>query len=66
MTETKEAIWRVDPDKCIGCGDCVIICPTKALGMENKRPYVKDPKSCCRESCRICEYHCQKFAIKAY
>ena len=65
-TTAIDAEWKVDPKKCIVCGDCVVICPVGALKMENKVAAMVDPASCCRESCRICEYHCCKGAIRAY
>ncbi len=65
-TSVAQAEWKVDPKKCNGCGDCVVICPVGALKVEKKVAVMADPASCCRQSCRICEYHCQKDAIRAY
>lgn len=58
-TSVAEDKWEVDSTNCIGCGDCVVICPVGALRLENGVAIMVDPASCCRESCRICEYHCQ-------
>ena len=67
MKETSLKIeWEVDPAKCNGCGDCMIICPVKALKVVKKVAIMADPASCCRESCRICEYNCPEEAIIAY
>jgi NAD-dependent dihydropyrimidine dehydrogenase PreA subunit len=63
---TAQTKWRVDSTKCDGCGGCVVICPVRALGMRKKVPVVVDAASCCRESCRLCEYQCWSGAISAY
>ncbi|BBO66217.1 hypothetical protein DSCA_01470 [Desulfosarcina alkanivorans] len=31
LTMGMEETVRVDPDRCIGCGLCVVTCPTEAL-----------------------------------
>ncbi len=31
----KDRIWEIDRLRCIACGECVEICPKKALTMEN-------------------------------
>jgi NAD-dependent dihydropyrimidine dehydrogenase PreA subunit len=61
-----EIRWEVDSAKCKGCGDCVIVCPVRALRISRKVAKLTDPESCCRDSCRICEYHCPEGAIRAY
>jgi len=61
-----EAEWRIDPKRCNGCGDCVVICPVGALKVIKKVATMVDQASCCRESCRICERHCSRDAILAY
>ena len=33
---------KVDVDKCTGCGDCVDICPIKALEIKNSKVIVSD------------------------
>jgi MinD superfamily P-loop ATPase len=58
--------WEVEAVKCTGCGDCVILCPVKALKIVKKVAALADAKSCCGASCRICEYHCSQEAIRAY
>ena len=58
--------WQVEPTKCDGCGDCVVICPVGALKIRRKVAVMVEPESCCRGSCRICEYHCSNDAIRAY
>ncbi len=61
-----ETGWRVDPTKCVACGDCVIYCPVKALKLVKKVATMADEASCCRESCRLCEFICLSDAIRAY
>lgn len=62
----QEARWMVNPTKCTGCGDCTIMCPVGALKIKQKVATLVDAASCCRETCRICEYICPENAIKAY
>jgi energy-converting hydrogenase A subunit P len=47
--------YRVDTEKCIGCGKCTIHCPTKAITMENRKAVI-DPGKCI--SCGVCEKVC--------
>ena len=65
-TSTAKSQWKVDPKKCAGCGDCVVICPVGALKVKRKVAIMVDVAACCRDSCRICEYHCHRGAITAY
>lgn len=43
-------------NQCIGCGDCVEICPAKAISIIDKRQYIETKKCircyCCHEICR--------------
>ena len=63
---TLETRWVIDPIKCTGCGDCVFICPVRTIKLVKKIAVLADPAGCCRESCRICEYHCPEGAIRAF
>ncbi len=42
-------------EKCIGCGECKVICPKEAISIEEKRAIVDDSKCircfCCHEVC---------------
>lgn len=60
--------WRVDLEKCNGCGLCFQICPSGAIGWEDKRPkpvYIrynsKDYPPCM--GCRDCVAVCRQDAI---
>ena len=64
LNNSSEIGWEIDPAKCTGCGDCVVICPVRALKMVKKVAAMHDKASCCLASCRICELHCGQGAIK--
>lgn len=64
----------IDADLCIGCGDCVEVCPTEALalrersaagefpGREEPLAYVADPEAC--SYCAYCEPICPTAAVE--
>ena len=67
----------IDPEACVGCGDCNLICPVSvftalpASRQKESNQFLKrtiftnmDVESCCGESCRACQYGCWKGAIK--
>lgn len=48
--------YRIDPEKCKGCGRCARKCPVGCISGEKKKPYVIDSERCikcgtCLESC---------------
>ncbi|WP_418791856.1 DUF362 domain-containing protein [Phosphitispora sp. TUW77] len=49
----------VDKEKCIGCGQCVDVCPVEAIKIENGIAVVSDE---CIE-CGACESECPENAI---
>ena len=51
----------LDPNKCVGCGVCVKMCPPKSLKLSGGRP-VFDLPHCIR--CFCCQEHCPKGAIE--
>lgn len=54
----------VSEEKCIGCGDCVKVCPVVAISFEKtegKRKAIVDPSIC--QGCNICVSRCQHDAM---
>jgi ferredoxin len=49
----------IDKKKCIGCGDCVDVCPVEALSIENEKAVVNDE---CID-CGACVNTCPNDAI---
>ncbi|MFW5890846.1 MAG: 4Fe-4S dicluster domain-containing protein [bacterium] len=47
-------------DKCVGCGDCVLNCPSDALKMKENFPEL-DLENCTR--CFCCQELCSKEAV---
>ena len=43
---------RIDPVRCDGCGDCVVVCPENAITGEVGSDHVIDPERCSR--CGLC------------
>jgi ferredoxin len=50
---------NIDKNKCIGCGDCVDVCPVEALSIENEKAVVNDE---CID-CGACVNTCPEEAI---
>ena len=48
--------FKIDPDKCIGCGLCKENCPAETISGEIKSLHVIDPDKCVR--CGICYQIC--------
>jgi Fe-S-cluster-containing hydrogenase component 2 len=55
---TKTVISKM---KCVGCGDCVRVCPLHAVSVVRGKAYV-DPEKCV--GCRICVISCSYGAPK--
>jgi NADH:ubiquinone oxidoreductase subunit F (NADH-binding)/(2Fe-2S) ferredoxin/NAD-dependent dihydropyrimidine dehydrogenase PreA subunit len=53
--------YRIDPDRCRGCGVCLRECPHGAITGEVKQPHFIDPELCQR--CGICRSECKFEAI---
>lgn len=53
----------VDPEKCIHCGDCVMICPVGVYDRVDRKVIVAHNERCLGRSCRLCSDACWKTAI---
>lgn len=53
--------FRIDPDKCKGCGICAKNCPTNAISGKIKQPHVIDQDKCIK--CGTCMDKCPFDAI---
>ena len=58
------ALWmpQIDRMKCTGCGDCIISCPTAALGRVDAKAALIHPDLC--TYCTACEDVCPVGAIE--
>lgn len=65
----KAAAWamcarpRLQPDICVGCGECGQVCPAHAITMEGGKPRI-DTKRCIR--CFCCQEFCPKGAMRLH
>lgn len=55
---------QVDPEKCVGCGECLAICPNGVfvLNEESEKAEVADPGNCV-VLCDKCAVFCAQGAI---
>lgn len=51
----------LDTDKCIGCGQCITVCPHRVLALANKKAKIVDGEGCME--CGACETNCPAGAI---
>ena len=52
----------IDRATCTGCGDCVEVCPTEALALQNDVAVLAAPEAC--NYCAFCEALCPVGAIE--
>ena len=48
--------YKIDPDKCKGCGKCARNCPVSAISGKVKSPYTIDTDKCIK--CGACMENC--------
>ena len=48
---------EVDEEKCIGCGDCVDVCPVDVYEMQNEKSVPVNAEECigCESCIEVCE-----------
>jgi len=62
MNPEQEAFLPIiDQAVCIGCGDCISVCPTVALAMEDGVAVLDRPDLCAY--CSLCEAICPVDAV---
>ena len=53
---------QINQIKCTGCGDCIAVCPTDALGLHTGKAALLQPELC--SYCAACEDVCPVNAIE--
>ena len=58
MSATFDHAVQLDRDKCVGCTNCIMRCPTGAIRVRDGKAQI-DARRCvdCGECIRICEHH---------
>lgn len=54
-------IPAIDPVLCTGCGNCVVLCPVRAVVLINDKAVIVRPDYC--TYCDVCETFCPESAI---
>ena len=51
----------LDPEKCVGCGTCIQVCPHRVLGMNRRHAVIQDRDACME--CGACARNCPPGAV---
>lgn len=48
----------VDPEKCVGCGECVDVCPVEVYELKNEKSVPVNEEEClgCESCIEVCEH----------
>ncbi len=46
---------RIDQEKCVGCAECLSICPLSAIRIRDKKAYIDEKCSDCGACFRVCQ-----------
>ncbi len=60
VSEQKDVV-KHDPEKCVNCGACIALCPTKAFGFDEEGKLAYDEEKCVL--CGICVDACPRKAL---
>jgi ferredoxin len=52
---------KLDPQKCVGCGMCTVVCPHAVLGLANGKVQIENRDACME--CGACSTNCPVEAI---
>lgn len=55
---------RINADRCVGCFQCIEVCPGSLIKENNKKAYIKYPRDCW--GCVSCVKECRFGAIGYY
>jgi MinD superfamily P-loop ATPase len=58
---TPQELPSLDAVKCVGCGDCVMVCPEDCLAMAGPVPWLPRPGNCV--ACAACVLLCPTEAL---
>lgn len=61
MTNDTPVLPLIDAQRCTGCGECEVRCPTQAVAVIDGLAQVINPPAC--TFCEICESYCPEGAI---
>ena len=50
-------MFKVDKEKCVGCGACVNVCPAGAISVKNDKAVISDKCVDCGRCAQVCPAH---------